>query len=174
MIWLVALCLLVPLFGFVVVFGAPYVPSHDSEVRRAFRELYPLSASDTVVDFGAGDGRVLRIARQSGARAVGYELNPLLVGIARLLSLRDPDCSVHMADYWTVSLPSETTLVYVFGVSRDAARLTHTLQRHADLRGRPLLLMTYGAPLPDRQASKRHRAHHLYEFVPLHPGKAQV
>ncbi len=174
MIWLVALGVVVVLFGFVVAFGAPYVPSHTREVRRAFRKLYPLSDGDVLVDLGAGDGRVLREARKCGARAVGYELNPILAGVARLLNFGDRSLTVTMADFWRVTLPHDTTIVYIFGVSRDTERLTRKLQAEADRLERPLLLMTYGPSLSKLTHRKKYRGHHLYEFTPLQVVKAQV
>ena len=174
MIWLLIVGVLVVLFGFVVVFGAPYVPSHTSEVRRAFRHLYPVSAHDVIVDFGAGDGRVLREARRRGATAVGYELNPLLVGLARLLSASDNKATIVMANFWQTDLPHSTTLVYMFGVSRDASRLARKLQREANRLERPIVLMTYGPSLGDMKHTKTYRGHHLYEFTPLQQREAQV
>ncbi len=174
MIWLTALGIVAVLFGFVVAFGAPYVPSHTREVRRAFRQLYPLSGQDVLVDFGAGDGRVLREARKCGARAVGYELNPILAGVARLFSVGDRGLTVTMADFWRATLPHDTTIVYMFGVSRDTERLTRKLQSEADRLGRPLLLMTYGPSPATLAHRKKYRGHHLYEFTPLQGVKAQV
>lgn len=155
------------LFGAVVFFGAPYVPSHSREVRRAFETLYPLARSDVVVDLGSGDGRVLREASRRQARAVGYELNPVLVVIARLLSLGDSRVRVATANFWRTPLPPDTTLVYMFGVSRDSTKLVKKLQRESDRLGRPLLLMTYGPALKTRQTTATYRAHCLYTFTPL-------
>ena len=41
---------LVVLMGLAVFVGAPYVPSHRREVRRAFTNLRPLTNKDVVVD----------------------------------------------------------------------------------------------------------------------------
>ena len=80
MSWLLfAILAIVILVGFSAFTGAPYVPSHRRDVARAFRELYSLDANDVLVDIGSGDGVVLRQASQRGARAVGYEIHPLLV-----------------------------------------------------------------------------------------------
>lgn len=52
----------VVIFGVVAFRGAPYVPSHPAQVRKAFTELYALNKKDVVLDAGSGDGLVLRIA----------------------------------------------------------------------------------------------------------------
>jgi len=61
----------------------PYLPSPESVIRTAL-ELAGLREGERLVDLGCGDGRVLVIAaRDYGAYAVGVELNPLLVRLAR-------------------------------------------------------------------------------------------
>ena len=85
MAWLwLGLMVLAGLFLAVSLTGAPYVPSHRRSVMEAFTELRPLTSSDTLVDIGSGDGIVCLVAAQQGARVYGYEINPLLVLIARL------------------------------------------------------------------------------------------
>ncbi len=86
--------------------GIPPTPSRPRWVRRAFH-LINLGAGDVVYDLGAGDGRVLAIAaKEFGARAVGYEIEPLhcaaawlralLGGVIMRVSVRRKD--LYMAD----------------------------------------------------------------------------
>lgn len=170
LIWALALAIFIS-FGLVVFRGAPYVPSHRKEVEKALSELYPLSSEDTLVDFGSGDGLVLRAAARRGARAIGYEMNPFLVAIARLLSRAEPRVKVHLADAWAVSWPAETTVVYAFAVTRDMPRLLAKLQQHATTTQRPLLFISYGTqPLgPEMVATLG--AHGLYRITPLQPSQ---
>jgi hypothetical protein len=165
---------IIVLFGFVVFRGAPYVPSHRRDVNRAFDDLYPLTDSDVLVDVGSGDGVVLRLAAARGAKAVGYELNPALVVLSRLLSRRATNVSVRLADFWLVPLPADTTVVYGFIVTRDVAKMAQKLQRETDRLGRPLYFVSYGNELKGLQKVGEIGAHHLYRFNPLHRGKAQV
>lgn len=165
--WLLwAIAALVLVFGFVVVRGAPYVPSHHNYARKSLSQLYALSSKDTLVDLGSGDGIILRIAAEKGARAIGYELNPLLVGITRLLSWGNKRVRVKAADYWLVGLPKETTIVYAFVVSRDVKKLEKKMQQWANELGHELTLMTYGSKLPTKRATKELDAHTLYLFAP--------
>jgi len=145
--WLIAIGLLVILFGAVTFFGAPYVPSQRRYVRRAFTDLYRLSKTDLLVDVGSGDGMVLRLARQHGAQAVGFEINPVLVVISRWLSRHDKGVRVELVNFWSRPLPEGTTVVYAFAVQRDVARLAKKIQAEADKVGRPLELLLYGSPL---------------------------
>jgi len=160
------------LFGFVVFFGAPYVPSKKSDVRRAFRELYPLSEADTLVDIGSGDGLVLRLAAEQGATAVGYELNPVLVVLSRLLCRRYPKIRVYLANFWRVELPLETTVVYTFGDSRDIARMAGKVAAAAEQLNHPLLFISYAVAVPGLTPLKQVGAHFLYRIEPLQSERA--
>jgi SAM-dependent methyltransferase len=164
LLWIVLGVILV--FGIVVVRGAPYVPSHHKYARKSLTKLYPLSQKDTLVDLGSGDGIILRIAAEKRARAIGYELNPFLVGIAKLLSWGNSRVGVKAADYWLIELPKETTIVYIFAVSRDTGKLEMKMQQWTNELGHELYLMTYGSKLPSIQPIKVLDAHSLYRFTP--------
>ena len=168
--WFFALIMIA--FGFVVFWGAPYVPSKKKDLEKALSELYPLGKSDVLVDIGSGDGIVLRAAARRGARAIGYELNPLLVFISRRLSKHQPGVVVHVANFWHVKLPPETTIVYIFTVTRDVPKLIKKMDKEATRLGKPLKLISYGSRLPGREVLGTVGAHSLYEFVPLHIEKA--
>ncbi len=163
--------LIILLFGFVVFFGAPYVPSKKGEAERALNELYPLSPKDTLVDIGSGDGIILRLAAKRGAKAVGYEINPLLVVLSRWLSRRTPEVTVHFASFWSATLPEETTVVYVFGDSRDIAKMARKVEDAATAIGHPLFFISYAITVPERTPVNQVGAHYLYEIEPLQ-GKA--
>ena len=157
--------------GFVAFTGAPYVPSKRRDVRVAFTELYSLSSADVLVDIGSGDGVVLREARAYGAQAIGYEIHPVLVAIARFLSRRDPGVRVHLANFWQTTIPQETTVVYTFGDARDIARMYNKVQAEATRIGRTLQFITYGFDVPGIAPAKAVGAHYLYTVAPLQEGQ---
>lgn len=164
--------LLVLLFGFVVFRGAPYVPSKKRDIQKAFDELYPLRASDMLVDIGSGDGIVLREAARRGASAVGYELNPVLVILSRLLSRKYSGVKVYMADFWRTKFPQSTTVVYTFGDARDIERMAAKVAAESVRLKRELYLVSYGFSLKDTPPEKRVGAHYLYRFSPLQSDQA--
>ncbi len=172
MIVIVIVIVIFLIFGLVVFRGAPYVPSHPHEVEGAFEELYLLGPNDLLVDVGSGDGIILRRAAQRGARALGYEINPILVAISWVLAGGNRLIRTELADFWSKDLPAETTIIYAFVVSRDTDKLLKKVQHEANRLAKPLRLMTYGASLKDIKAIKKWRGHHLYEFTPLHSEKA--
>jgi SAM-dependent methyltransferase len=62
---------------------APFVPTPHEVVERML-ELAEISANDLVYDLGSGDGRiVIAAARKYGAKAVGFEIDPVLVTHSR-------------------------------------------------------------------------------------------
>lgn len=153
------------IFGFVVFFGAPYVPSKKRDLKRALTELYPIGKKDVLVDIGSGDGVVLREAvRLGAAKAVGFELNPVLVAVARWLSRRFKGVSTHLANAWHAPFPDDTTVVYVFTTTRDAGKMVRKIQKEATRLGHPLSVISYGCELPGKKPEKTVGAHLLYHF----------
>ncbi|MFA7653824.1 MAG: methyltransferase domain-containing protein [Candidatus Magasanikbacteria bacterium] len=63
--------------------GVPYLPTHKKQARLMI-ELANLKPGMKVVDLGSGTGRLLFLAAQKGAQAVGYEINPLLFWWTRI------------------------------------------------------------------------------------------
>jgi hypothetical protein len=67
--------------------GVPAMPARMRWIRKALAQA-KVQPHDVVVDLGAGDGRVLWIAaREFGAHAVGYEVEPLHCAVAWLRAL---------------------------------------------------------------------------------------
>src|SRR3989344_2367266 len=58
----------------------PYVATDKKKIQTIIK-LANIKKGQTVVDLGSGDGRLLFASAQKGAKAVGYELNPLLIAL---------------------------------------------------------------------------------------------
>ncbi len=76
-------------FLFVVILisaliGVPCLPTHSKQARKMI-ELASLKDGMKAVDLGSCAGRLLFLAAKSGAKIVGYELNPVLVIWSRLM-----------------------------------------------------------------------------------------
>ena len=168
MLWIYIVGCIVVLVGISVFFGAPYVPSLRRDIKSLFDEFTPVAKGDVVLDIGSGDGIVLREVSRRGAKAVGYEIHPLFVGISKLLSLGDRRVVVRWVNAWVAPFPDDVTLIYAFAVGRDGAKLSKKVQREANRLGRPLTIVCYGNPLPGRTPARSFEAYHLYSFEPLH------
>src|SRR5690606_26664597 len=75
------------LVGFVVFFGPPYLPTRKKSINSAL-DMLELKPGQTMLDLGAGDGRVLAAAARRGVNAVGIELSPVWAGVAWLRTWR--------------------------------------------------------------------------------------
>ncbi len=173
MVWIYVAGAIFLFFTFVIFFGAPYVPSHKKDVKKVF-EFLKIGKKDLIVDVGSGDGIILRLAAQRGASAVGYELQPVLVLISKLAGFRYANVSTKLANFWRVSLPAKTTLVYAFSVSRDEKKLTAKIQSEATRLNKTIKLLCYSAPLSGMKPDLTFEAYSLYSFSPLQGEKAQV
>lgn len=154
-------------FGLVVFLGAPYVPSHKKATQEAFEKLYKLGDKDLLVDFGSGDGAILRWANKLGARAVGYEINPFLVLVSRLMSLGNKNIEIKMTNLWQQLIPDETTVIYAFVVTRDVKKLASKVQAEANRLGRQIYLISYGNQVKQFKQQAKSKGHYLYKITPI-------
>ncbi|CAN5398049.1 hypothetical protein BH10PAT4_BH10PAT4_5400 [soil metagenome] len=172
MIWFWIVWSIVLVFGLVVLRGAPYVPSRKRYIDQAFTELYPLGKKDTLVDIGSGDGIVLRRASRVGATAIGFEINPVLVILSRIMSAQTNRVTIRFADVWLTKFPDTTTVVYVFTASPYLKKIGQKLQNESTRIGRPLKLILYGNTLTGNKPDKNLAGYNLYTFLPLQTDEA--
>ncbi len=171
MIWVSAVIIAL-LLAFVLIFmctvfiGAPYVPSLKREIEESMTNLYKVSEKDCLVDLGSGDGVVLKCACEHGAKlAYGVEINSFLIWISRWRLRKYGDrAKVVLGNIYTVKLPKETTVVYLFGDSRDNKRILRHIRAEAKRIGHPIYLISNAFTMPDMKAVKNHRTHFLYKI----------
>ena len=155
---------IVLIFAFTALTGAPYVPSFVKELKLAFTKLYPLSKKDLVVDLGSGDGVVLKVANDLGAKGFGVELNPFLVLLTKLRFRKKKDVQVKCGNLFKVDFPAETTVVYVFGDARDIKGMLGAIQTQAKRLKRDLFVISNGFEFPDVKPVKKYRTFLLYKI----------
>jgi hypothetical protein len=160
------------LVGFTAFTGAPYVPSKRRELRRVLRELVDIDSRDLLVDMGSGDGLVLREAAKFGARAVGFELNPVLFVISKFFSARYKNIDIKLMSYWGADFPDETTIVYTFGEDRDIKKMYKKVQEQATRLGREIEFLSFAFVVPGIEPIKSQDAYYLYRIKPLRSRQA--
>lgn len=158
LIWIL-LSLLFVFFALIVLVGAPFVPTKQEEVVRIFNSIN-LRKGSQIVDLGCGDGRILLEAAKRGFKATGYELNPLLVMIAkyRLRKYSNTDCKI--SDYWLADV-SKAKLVFIFSAQPYMKRLSQKL--NSELKP-GTQVVSYGFSLPGRKITKKVGAANIYRF----------
>lgn len=161
-----ALGIILAIFLLTVLRGAPYVPSRRRDIDRAFGELYRLQPNDVFVDLGSGDGKVCLAAAEHGARAIGYEINPILVLISRWRAQGKKGVQFLLRDFWRSKLPTSVTVVYIFGDGRDITKMVDWVEAQATRLKHPIYVLSYAFEVPSRVLTARNDAHFLYEIKP--------
>ncbi len=146
-----------------VFIGAPFVPSNSTEIEHSFTTLYKLGKKDLVVDLGSGNGVVLEHACKHGAKAYGIEINSFLIWFSRLRLRKYKDAKVVFGNIYTAKLPKETTVVYVFGDSRDIKAIVRHVEKEAKRIGHPIHIISNAFQIPGMEPVKAYRAHFLYK-----------
>jgi ribosomal protein L11 methylase PrmA len=109
--------------------GAIYIPTDRILVEKML-DVTELKPTDTLVDLGSGDGRLVIAAAKRGARAVGYEINPILVWLSKRNAKRagvSDRATFYAKDFWSADL-SPYSVVTVFGIGHIMKRLERKLQ----------------------------------------------
>ena len=108
-----------------------FVPTEQAIVEQML-ELAGVTAKDVVYDLGSGDGRIVVVAAQKyGARGVGVELDPALVGTSRQVARAaqvDDRVTFIEGDLFDVDL-SPATVVTLFLSESVNRRLEAKLKR---------------------------------------------
>jgi hypothetical protein len=108
------LTIAIVLSGFSLVFlvffplgrGAIYVPS-SREKALLLAELSGAAGGERAADLGSGDGRVVIALARRGAEAHGFEVNPILVMLARRNIRRaalQERAFIHWKSFWSSDL----------------------------------------------------------------------
>lgn len=161
--WIIAILFLLT-FG-VVFFGAPYVPTKQKDVEKLF-ELVDFE-SGRLVDFGAGDGRLMLAAARRGINSSGWELSPViwLIALWRLRHQRRMT-KLYLGSFWQAKLPEDTTAVFTFLVGNKMRKLERLMEKETRRLNRPILLVSYGFDLSGRTPEKQLGALLAYRFEP--------
>jgi SAM-dependent methyltransferase len=151
------ICVIALLFGVVVFVGAPYLPTMKPQVAAAFT-LLDLKKGQTLLELGCGDGRVLAEAARRGYRAVGIELNLVLVLVAlwRTRQYRDR-VRVIWGNYWLKPWP-ESDGVFTFLINKFMPTLDTHMQRYGGK------LVSVAFKIPGRQPVKELDSVYLYNY----------
>jgi len=134
-------------FAFVLLFGAPYVPTLDAQMNAAL-DLLDLEKGQTMLELGCGDGKVLIAAAARGYKVVGYELNPLLALIAWLRTRRyRGQVKVVWGNFWAQHWP-EADGIFVFLLDKFMVKLDMVVTAQPN---RPIRLVSFAFQIPGKE-----------------------
>lgn len=152
--------ILILIFGSVILFGAPYLPTLKNQIDSIF-ELLDLRKGQTMIELGSGDGRILLEAGKRGIKAIGYELNPILVMYSRIKVYKyRGTVKVIWGNYWVKDWP-ETDGIFVFLLDRYMQRLNKkVIQKYS----KPINLVSFAFKIPDRKIDSSKKGLFLYKY----------
>lgn len=158
--WLGLLGLLI-LLQFAVLFGPPYLPTRRRQRQEALR-LLDLKQGQTLYDLGCGDGSLIKEAAKQGTRAVGYEINPLLAGIAWLRTRRERErVKIILGNFWKADI-SDADGVFVFLAEQFMKRLDKFMSGQKNKK--TIKLVSYGFSIPGKKSIAKKGAMLLYLY----------
>lgn len=163
--------LLVVCFGFVLLRGAPYLPTLDKQMHTAL-DLAGLEPGQTLLELGCGDGKVLIAAAERGWNVVGYELNPLLALLCwartrRYHTAMDGKGTVRVVcgDFWTKKWPP-TDAIFVFLLDPFMPKLDTRIVQETRTNSKKIMLISFAFKVPGRKPMTEKDGLFLYEYEP--------
>jgi len=154
------LLVIIACFGFVLLFGAPYLPTLDKPAKAAM-ELADLQPGQRLLELGCGDGKILIAAAKQGIQVTGFELNPLLVIFCKLRCWHYRNLvRVQWANFWTKDWP-ETDVIFIFGLPRIMNRLDTKIVQQASKR---VKLVSFAFEIPNKQSVRQKDGVFLYDY----------
>ncbi len=125
----------------------PFIPSPISVVRMGLREAC-VGEGDVLIDLGSGDGRVVVEAALMGARAIGVEIDPILVEVSREVIAEKGltgRAFIYHGDFYNTSL-NAVTVVYQYLYPSISKILSEKYEKELPLGARVIAL---DLPIPD-------------------------
>lgn len=163
---LVKLLIVIGVFFFILKFfipvlnGAPYLPTSKERVKKML-DLSELKPGEILIDLGSGDGRILIEAAGRGAKAIGYEINPILVYLTwrkiKKLGL-EHKAKIFWENFWKVDFKN-ADLITIFGASGIMKKLEKKLLKELKSGAR---ICSYIFPLPNLTPIKKEEGIYLY------------
>ena len=160
-IFIIVILLILACFAAVLLFGAPYLPTLKQQQAEALKML-DLKRGETLLELGCGDGRMLVTAAKQGINSVGYELNPIIYLVAKVVTFKyRKQAKVEFGNFWHKNWPSADG-IYVFLHTRFMQRLDKKIIQQYS--GKKIKLVSYAFPIKSKKAMSEEGALFLYKY----------
>ncbi|MCX6792169.1 MAG: hypothetical protein NT149_03985 [Candidatus Gottesmanbacteria bacterium] len=134
--------------------GAPFVPTKNAAAEAMIR-LAGITKGDMVYDLGSGDGKLLLLAAKKGARAIGYEINPLLVLLSNLRGAR-----TRWKNFWNADI-HDADVIFIYLLPWKMERLASKLKTECK---KGTVIVSNSFIFPGWKIIRQDVAHHVYVF----------
>lgn len=147
-------------FNFVIIFGAPFLPTMKKQIDPAVK-LLGLKPGQKIIELGSGDGRVLIAAAEAGLYATGYELNPILALYSWIRTRKyKGKVKIVCGNFWNKKWP-ETDGIFVFLLDPYMEKLNKfIIQRYKN----PINLVSFAFKIPNREYEREVSGLFLYKY----------
>jgi hypothetical protein len=160
-IFIIVILFILACFAVVLLFGAPYLPTLKHQQAEALKML-DLKRGETLLELGCGDGRMLVTAAKQGINGVGYELNPIIYLIAKIVTFKHRRLvRVEYGNFWHKKWPPADG-IYVFLHTRFMNKLDNKVIQQYN--GKKIKLVSYAFPIVTKRAVAEKNALFLYEY----------
>ena len=144
------------------VTGAPFVPS-SKRTAQSMIDLARIKPGMKIYDLGSGEGRLLQLAAEKGATAIGHEINPFLVLFTKLRFVFSPyrkNIGVHWKNFWHSDF-SDADVVFIYLLPWKMEKLEQLLVKQL----KPgALIVSNSFIFPHRKIIRQDRLNHVYVF----------
>lgn len=149
----------------------PYMATPGRKVSNALQFLAK-PKNHLFVDLGSGDGEAVYQAAKCGYNAIGYELNWTLWTFSMIRRSTWPSSirqrtAFYRQDFFRSSLPSDTSVVMVFGVNPLMEPLSRKLSAEC-CDGAHILSYRFWLPTHKEEGDKLLRAQVVYDVEDMH------
>ncbi|MBX4199446.1 class I SAM-dependent methyltransferase [Candidatus Saccharibacteria bacterium] len=149
------------IFSFVILFGAPYVPTLSSQRKNAL-DILDLKPGQTLYELGSGDGTLILEAAKRGYKVVGYELNPILVLLSRYRTRKfKSQVRIIWGNFWKADI-SKADAVFVFLLDHYMKKLDEKIK--AEHKKGTLKLASHAFTISGKKPDKKLGAVYRYTY----------
>jgi SAM-dependent methyltransferase len=143
-----------------VLFGPPYLPTLKPNMDAAL-DMLDLKPGQTLLDLGSGDGRVLLAAAERGWNAVGIELSPVLVIVARIRTWKyRKQVKILWGNYFQRTWPPADA-IFGFIIAHQMHQLD---ERITTWHTKPIRMASFAFQIPGKEPITENKGVYLYEY----------
>jgi ribosomal protein L11 methylase PrmA len=142
--------------------GAVYYTTTNNCVSKMLK-LAQITPKDTLVDLGSGDGRIVMAAASRGVKAIGYEINPILVYKSRQRIKNaglEKLATIYWKSFWKADFGG-ATVITVYLVPQLMKRLWNILNKRIN---HPIRIVSNNYAFPSLPSTKNIDSIFLYRI----------
>ena len=142
--------------------GAPFVPSTNTTAISMIA-ISKLKKGMVAYDLGSGDGKLLQLIAKTGARAIGIEINPLLVLFSRVRSVFTNNrhrIHVQWKSFWSMTF-TDADVIFIYLLPLRMEKLEKKLTKECK---KGTLIVSNSFLFPHWKIYRQDHANHVYVY----------